>query len=751
MPRSLKARRDSLERLRLSIKRNGFPTQRILAEEAGFSLATVKKFLAGKPVDFATFSELCRTLNLDWQSIADLEGHRTTPASSPPSQPEVVASPAHQDWGEAPDASVFYGRVTELETLQRWIITNRCRLVTLLGMGGMGKTTLSVKLAHCIQGEFDYLVWRSLRNAPAIQDILQDLLQFFAHQPASDRPQDVLPSSLDAQVRSLVRILRNNRCLVILDNAESILPERDRSRSSQPEEDVYGQLFQTIGETAHNSCLLLTSRELPRKLVALAGDDSPVRCLQLTGLHVAEGRELLQTKGSFIGSEAEWLTLINTYGGNPLALKMIASAVKDYFAGSITDFLALRQQTPFLFEDIRQLLAQQLERLPPLERAIMYWLAINREPVAWQTLRSDLVDPTGLGDILQAIDALAQRSLLEKDESGITQQPVIMDYLISELIEQICREIKHQKSELLRSHALVKANAKDYVYEAQTRLILEPIIERLRSDWPTVADLSAHLGKMLANMQGQSAPAVGYVGGNLFNLLRHLKVDLQTYDFSDRVLWQANCQGLTLQNLSFAGSDLSNAVFNQPFGSIRTLAFSPKGQSLATGDTNGEIWLWQTDLVVGEIGSHILTFHGHDNWICSIAFRADGQQLASGSADRTLKLWEASTGSCIQTLEGHTNWVMSVVFSADGQYLASGSADHTIKLWEVKTGHCLQTLEGHSRGVSSVAFSPAGDVIVSGSIDRTVRVWDVRTGECLQTFAGHEHGVWSVAFSPQGE
>lgn len=191
-------------------------------------------------------------------------------------------------------------------------------------------------------------------------------------------------------------------------------------------------------------------------------------------------------------------------------------------------------------------------------------------------------------------------------------------------------------------------------------------------------------------------------------------------------------------------------LWSSPFtsnhiGPVTSVAFSPDGRQLASGSVDGSIKLWDT-----ASGKELKRLEGHTKTVNSVAFSPDGSRIASGSADHTIRLWNVAGGQEIRCLEGHTDPVTSVAFSPDGGRIASGSWDTTIKLWDVATGLELRRLEEHTSWVNSVAFSPDGRHLASASSDLRVMVWDEQSGEVVSTFNDHSDNVTSVAFSPDG-
>src|SRR6266849_422702 len=312
------------------------------------------------------------------------------------------------------------------------------------------------------------------------------------------------------------------------------------------------------------------------------------------------------------------------------------------------------------------------------------------------------------------------------------------------LVKHVYDEINTEAPVLFASHALIKAQAKDYVRDSQIRLILKPVAERLLSTIGK-AGVEKKLKSMLLALHVTHPQIRGYAGGNALNLLVQLRSDLRGYDFSHLILRQAYLRGVALPSVNFAHASLARSVFTEAFGMILSVTFNPSGKLLAAGTTDGEIRLWQTT-----DGTPLLTCQGHTDWVWSVVFSPDGTILASGSQDKTIRLWDVNTGECRKILQGHTNRVRSATFSSDGTLLASGSEDQTIRLWDVSTGQCLKTQQGHINQVWSVSFNPDGSMLASGNHDQTVRLWDVSTGQCRKILQGHTHQIWSVAFSPSG-
>ncbi|MBW4595644.1 MAG: pentapeptide repeat-containing protein [Brasilonema angustatum HA4187-MV1] len=652
------------------------------------------------------------------------------------------------DWDEAVCVSDFCGRTTELAMLEQWLLTEQCRVVALLGMGGIGKTSVAAKLVHEIQEQFEYVVWRSLYNAPPLFELLANLIQFFCDAQICEAD---LPKSVDGRLSQLISYLRQYHCLIILDNAQTILQSGAIAGSYREDYEDYGQLIKRVGQTIHQSCLVLTSREKPKDVALLEGEALPVRSLHLRGLCEEEGERILRHKG-LSGEDSKKKALFERYCGNPLALKIVATTIQDVFNGNISEFL---NQEIAVFGDITTLLDQQFERLSDKEREVMYWFCINREPMTLFQLREDIISIGTPQRLLEALESLVRRSLIdkatptqvEKSTRLFTIEPVLMEYVTSKLIKQVCEEIVTQQIVLLRHHALSKAQSKEYVRVAQIRFILKPLIDELLTIFKTQKRLEHQLVEIKALLQKEFLQERGYTGGNIINMLSQLKIDLRGYDFSNMSIWQADLRGVNLPQVNFQNANLSKSVFTKNFSRVSAVAFSPNGKVLAMSDANGKICLWQ-DFTDSE---ELLTCQGHISWVRAIAFSPDGDTISSSGADQSVKLWDTSSGECLKTFTRHPKRVQTVAFSSKGNILACGSDDQTVSLWDLRSSQCHKILQGHTGRVLSVVFSPQGKILATASSDKTLKLWNFTTSECKITLQGHTGSISSVTFSLDGK
>ncbi|MBG1266854.1 WD40 repeat domain-containing protein, partial [Nostoc sp. WHI] len=263
--------------------------------------------------------------------------------------------------------------------------------------------------------------------------------------------------------------------------------------------------------------------------------------------------------------------------------------------------------------------------------------------------------------------------------------------------------------------------------------------------------ISGGLGFTAWNQKNQSelnqAESLGRYSLSLLNENKHLEAFVQAIKAGKFLQSQhtTNPEVMNaLQVVSFSGTERNRLQGHDGF--VRSVSFSADGKTLASGSDDNTIKLWNL-----ETGKEIRTLKGHDGIVLSVSFSADGKTLASGSDDKMIKLWNLETGKEIRTFKGHDGFVHSVNFSADGKTLASGSKDKTIKLWNLETGKEIRTLKGHDGFVSSVSFSADGKTLASGSDDKTIKLWNLETGKEIRTLKGHDRSVYSVSFSADGK
>jgi len=328
---------------------------------------------------------------------------RESPATH--QNPQPTTKQPRIDLGDAPEILTFFdslrdsfaSRTSQLTTLENWILASRTRLISILGLSGIGKTALTLQLIPQIQHEFDYIIWRSLRNSPPLSALQTDLIKFLG-----DRPQTELPS--------IIEYLRSQRCLIILDDVQTIFSSQQLAGNYKPGYENYGTFFKQIAESSHNSCLILLSWEKPREIAALEGEHKNCQTLQLNGLGES-AREIFREKG-LLESE-HWSELIELYRGNPLWLNIVATIIQDLFDGKISAFLSYDS---LVLGDLEYLLHQHFQRLSESEKQVMCWLANETAAVEISNKPRNLeLSPS---EFLKALESLRRRLLIEKVQKG---------------------------------------------------------------------------------------------------------------------------------------------------------------------------------------------------------------------------------------------------------------------------------------------------------------------------------------------
>ncbi len=705
-------------------------------------------------------------------------------------------------WGDMPARVSFFGRPQRLAKLMAWLTDEKCALVVVSGMGGVGKTALATELVHRLaalpttkQG-YTHIVWRSLVNAPPLAELVDGWLRVLV-QPPPER----VPASLDDKLALLFSELQSQRCLLILDNVETIMGHGVSVGSYRPGYGDYRQLTERMANGRHQSCLLMTTRELPKEIGRLARDYPAVQAVTLSGLATDHGVELLHAYG-IKGSDTALTALVARYSGNPLALKLVAATVNELYAGEIDVFLA---GETLVFEDIRDVLDQHFARLSDLERTLLYWLAVERVPVGIHELWDDLVAQPARGNFLEAIHSLRRSSLLVdvvedtalatapdsapdpdagEDLARLALQNVVMEYVSDRLLHALYADLDQARVEHFHLYALRKANAREYVQDVQRRLLLEPLAQHMVRRYGTAGALQ-RLRSLRDQARWQERLTHGYIAANVFHLMEHLQVDMTGEDFSRVSLRQADLRRVSLRNVNLRGADLASTKFADDFGGVIALAISPDGEYLAAG-ADRDVVIWRTR----DLQPH-LVLHGHSHHVSAIAFAPNSGHLAGASLDGTLHVWDVASGQLVHTILAERGTLRAIAFSPDGQYLVGAgeaqviwvwnwpSADlrsglptgdtvlglaftptgellasigysGDLQCWDVEAQTLLYSLRGKGSQCQALTISADGALAVAGSQDNLIYVWDLRRRELSGVLKGHAAWILAAAISPDG-
>jgi hypothetical protein len=313
----------------------------------------------------------------------------------------------------APKITHFYDRTPQLQTLSHWITTQNPRLISVLGLSGIGKTTLVKQFIDSNLQQFDLIIWKSIKLSPSLDNIITDIFTLINYEPIQT----------ENKLTQLLNLFRQQRCLIILDDVQELFTSGQFAGQYKTETKNYKTFLTKIAELEHQSTVILISQEQCQEMLCLDEELYPVKCLELPGL---DDTEILKALG--LKDEESWSKLIELYEGNPAYLKDIANLIKNIFFGKTSEFI--KEETLHLTEDMKFRLSELFERLTPVEQQILLELSKFNQPISREELRQSL--SLSSTDLINGLLSLNQRYLLKKiegEEILFNLSPIFRKYL----------------------------------------------------------------------------------------------------------------------------------------------------------------------------------------------------------------------------------------------------------------------------------------------------------------------------------
>jgi hypothetical protein len=348
--------------------------------------------------------------NINWCSNNQISNHHQHNKNT------EQAKSFYHDLSLSPKITRFYGREQELNLLSNGVLNQHTHLISVLGLSGIGKTTLVKRFIDLNIQQFEVIIWRSLKFPKSLYLLIDDLLNVC---------QEEAKATIDDKLKQLFNILKNKKCLIILDNLENIFVNCQFAGQYKLEYQDYKTFLQMITEIEHQSCLILISQEKCQEMISLDSELYPIHCLELSGLDNA-ATEILKNQG--LKNEETWLNLINLYESHPKYLQYISILIKDVFQGEVAEFI--KENSLILTEDFKTLFDLIWMRLSEVEKEILLKISQNEQPISRDEIKQFL--SLSSMDIINGLQSLTRRFLvskLENDQKLYTLSAVFKEYL----------------------------------------------------------------------------------------------------------------------------------------------------------------------------------------------------------------------------------------------------------------------------------------------------------------------------------